>query len=100
MATDSEAAWPPATLLRGFQEAGEQAFEQQTELMRRLLAPPGMGAGMPGMAGGSLAAFKTRVQSGGRLSIPDAEREALGIEEGDIVQAFVVPLPGVSERAE
>jgi bifunctional DNA-binding transcriptional regulator/antitoxin component of YhaV-PrlF toxin-antitoxin module len=38
------------------------------------------------------ATFKTRVQSGGRISIPDAEREALDIEEGDIVQAVVVPV--------
>ena len=38
------------------------------------------------------ATFKTRVQSGGRISIPDAEREALDIEEGDIVQAFVLPV--------
>lgn len=99
MATDSETAWPPATLLEGFQAAGEQAFEQQSELMRRLLAPGTMTGG-PGVAGGNLAAFKTRVQSGGRLSIPDAEREALGIEEGDIVQAFIVPLPGVGDRGE
>ena len=28
-----------------------------------------------------MATFKTRVQSGGRISIPDAEREALDIEE-------------------
>ncbi len=46
------------------------------------LGPMGMGA----------ATFKTRVQSGGRISIPDAEREALDIEEGDIVQAVVVPV--------
>ncbi|SFK71500.1 hypothetical protein SAMN04487950_0732 [Halogranum rubrum] len=38
------------------------------------------------------AVFKTRVQSGGRISIPDAEREALDIDEGDIVQTFVVPI--------
>jgi bifunctional DNA-binding transcriptional regulator/antitoxin component of YhaV-PrlF toxin-antitoxin module len=38
------------------------------------------------------ATFKTRVQSGGRISIPDVEREALGIDEGDIVQATVSPV--------
>ncbi|MFT4889284.1 MAG: bifunctional DNA-binding transcriptional regulator, partial [Halobacteriales archaeon] len=31
-------------------------------------------------------------QSGGRISIPDAEREALDIEEGDIVQTIVIPV--------
>jgi hypothetical protein len=44
-----------------------------------------------GLAPGT-AAFKARVQKGGRLSIPDAERDALGLEEGDLVQVFVVPL--------
>ena len=40
----------------------------------------------------NMATFKTRVQSGGRVSIPDAEREALDIEEGDIVQTVVLPV--------
>jgi hypothetical protein len=45
-----------------------------------------------GTRGLDTAVFKTRVQSGGRISIPDVEREALGIEEGDIVQTVVVPI--------
>ena len=38
------------------------------------------------------AMFKTTVQSGGRISIPEAERQALNIEEGDLVQVIVVPI--------
>ncbi len=38
------------------------------------------------------AMFKTTVQSGGRISIPEAERQALGIEEGDLVQVIIIPL--------
>jgi AbrB family looped-hinge helix DNA binding protein len=38
------------------------------------------------------AMFKTTVQSGGRISIPEAERQALGIEEGDLVQVIVIPV--------
>lgn len=49
-----------------------------------------------GLAPGT-AAFKVRVQKGGRVSIPDAEREALGLEEGDLVQVFIVP---ISKRKE
>jgi bifunctional DNA-binding transcriptional regulator/antitoxin component of YhaV-PrlF toxin-antitoxin module len=50
--------------------------------------------GLSGLSAMSMetATFKTRVQSGGRISIPDAEREALGIDEGDIVQTIVIPL--------
>jgi AbrB family looped-hinge helix DNA binding protein len=36
-------------------------------------------------------AFKTTVGSNGRISIPEAERDALGIEEGDLVQIIIIP---------
>ena len=38
------------------------------------------------------AVFKTSVQKAGRISIPEAEREALGIKEGDLVQVLVIPI--------
>jgi len=38
------------------------------------------------------AVFKTRVQKGGRISIPDAERDALGLDEGALVQVIVAPI--------
>jgi|SRR5687768_1657359 hypothetical protein len=38
------------------------------------------------------AMFKTTVQSGGRISIPEAERIALNIEEGDLVQVIIIPI--------
>ncbi len=94
--TDDSAdpVWPPALFGKGLQQVGEQAIEQQSELARQLLA--GSTGGMPGAQLGamsrSMATFKTRVQSGGRVSIPDAEREALDINEGDIVQTVVIPI--------
>jgi len=89
---DESPAWPPA-MFKAFQETSEQAVEQQTELFQQL-----MRGGLPGVDMSQLSAmsqtatFKTRVQSGGRISIPDAEREALDIEEGDIVQTVVIPV--------
>jgi len=95
---DDGAMWPPAMFARQFQEAGEKAVEQQAEFARQLWSS-GAGSGMGGMGLSGLAAssmgtatFKTRVQSGGRISIPDAEREALDIDEGDIVQTVIVPV--------
>jgi AbrB family looped-hinge helix DNA binding protein len=38
------------------------------------------------------AVFKTSVQKAGRISIPEAERQALGISEGDLVQVVVIPI--------
>jgi len=38
------------------------------------------------------AMFKTTVQSGCRISIPEAEREALDIDDGDLVQVIIIPI--------
>src|SRR5687767_7638971 len=38
------------------------------------------------------AKFKTTVQSRGMISIPEAEKQALNIEDGDLVQVIVVPI--------
>jgi len=40
----------------------------------------------------SWGAFKTAVGSNGRISIPEAERDALKIGEGDLVQVIIVPI--------
>jgi len=89
--------WFPGTFTEQMQEASEQAAESQKKLFEQFVQ-----SSMDGTAGfgdlsdlgtlTSTATFKTRVQSGGRISIPDAEREALDIEEGDIVQTVVVPV--------
>jgi hypothetical protein len=96
--TDS-AMWPP-NLLKAFQETSEQATRKQQEALQQFLlgaTPDAAGPGptsLPEQLGtmSRTATFKTRVQSGGRISIPDAEREALDIEEGDIVQTVVIPV--------
>ncbi|MDG5778402.1 AbrB/MazE/SpoVT family DNA-binding domain-containing protein [Haloarculaceae archaeon H-GB2-1] len=89
---DDGSAWPP-TMFKGFQQASEQAFEQQQEMFKQMLNAGASGLDMNQLGAMSqTATFKTRVQSGGRISIPDAEREALDIEEGDIVQTVVIPV--------
>lgn len=87
--------FPPAAFTEQLQEAGEQVAESQQAMWRQLMQassptsfedlssyPMSMGT----------ATFKARVQSGGRISIPEPERDALDIEEGDIVQTIVVPV--------
>ena len=37
-------------------------------------------------------AYKTTVGSNGRISIPEAERNALGLDEGDLVQVIILPI--------
>ena len=43
-------------------------------------------------------AYKTTVGSNGRISIPEAERNALGLGEGDLVQVIVLPIAKKSNR--
>ncbi|MFC4551713.1 MULTISPECIES: AbrB/MazE/SpoVT family DNA-binding domain-containing protein [Halorussus] len=94
---DDDVTWPAAAFAKQMQEASEDAMEQQQELFRRWLSASAEGdptEDLSEYAATSVetATFKTRVQSGGRISIPDVEREVLGIEEGDIVQAIVLPV--------
>ncbi|WP_135822588.1 AbrB/MazE/SpoVT family DNA-binding domain-containing protein [Halostella litorea] len=87
--------WTPADFARQLQAASEDAVESQQELFEQFLSANAGGmdelSKLGPMSMGT-ATFKTRVQSGGRISIPDAEREALDIQEGDIVQTVVVPV--------
>jgi hypothetical protein len=91
---DGQPQWPPALLAQGMQEMTEQAADSQQQLYRQLLSATTGEASAGSLNPLSLgtATFKARVQSGGRISIPDAEREALDIGEGDLVQTIVVPI--------
>ena len=105
MTDDSDGSpWLPGTFTKQLQEAGEQVAQSQQEMMRQLVgagvANPLEGASAFGPMNAGTATFKARVQSGGRISIPDAEREVLDIDDGDIVQTFVIPLTPSSDSNE
>ncbi|MBT5200559.1 MAG: AbrB/MazE/SpoVT family DNA-binding domain-containing protein [Thaumarchaeota archaeon] len=44
-------------------------------------------------------AYKTTVGSNGRISIPEAERNALELGEGDLVQVIILPIAKNSSKA-
>ncbi len=98
MTDDSDRSpwFPPAMFTEQMQEAGEQVAESQQDLMRKMMqastSTPFDDLSSFGPMNMGTATFKARVQSGGRISIPEPEREALDIEEGDIVQTIVVPV--------
>jgi AbrB family looped-hinge helix DNA binding protein len=48
----------------------------------------------------SWGAYKTTVGSNGRISIPEAERNALGLEEGSLVQVVILPINKKSKKEE
>jgi len=98
---DGSPMWPQMPFTQQFRDVSEDAAEQQMKLFKQFMSA-GAGGGFDGfsqlgaMSMGT-AMFKTRVQSGGRISIPDAERETLDIEDGDIVQTIVIPVKRNSE---
>jgi len=100
-----EMAWSPMQFATQLQEAGQAMTAQQLQAVTELLSATDPSQSTPdptGFAtmGSRMAMFKTRVQSGGRISIPDAEREVLGIDDGDIVQTFVIPVQSSSDSNE
>lgn len=38
----------------------------------------------------NIAVFRAKIQSGGRISIPEADRTALNLKEGDVVKVIVI----------
>ncbi len=94
--SDRSLWFPPAMFTEQMQEAGEQVAESQQELMKQMVQASSANPFEEIMPFGPMnmgtATFKARVQSNGRVSIPGPEREALDIEEGDIVQTIVVPV--------
>ena len=94
MTEDDQPTFPPALFAKHFADLSEEAVEAQRAWFDGLAELSSFGSDSLGPTPMQLATatFKTRVQSSGRLSIPDAEREALDIEEGDIVQVVVVPV--------
>jgi len=43
-------------------------------------------------------AYKTTISSNGRISIPEAERTALGLGEGDLIQVIILPITKKSKN--
>lgn len=96
---DNEELTTPASLFaKQMQNASEQAVEQQSQLFKQLFGASTPLSNQLNAFSTGMGSFKARVQSGGRISIPDTERETLGIEEGDVVQTFIVPVS--KERGE
>jgi len=83
--------------LRTLQEVTSKVGEAQSVLADVAAAQSknmanmfGFGQAVPGFM--NWGVYKTNVGSNGRISIPEAERDALGLKEGDLVQVVILPL--------
>ena len=92
--------------VQALKEITDKAAETQTDFMKNVASfqSKGMdkmfnlGQLMPNFM--NWGAYKTSVGSNGRISIPEAERDALGLKEGDLVQVVVLPIAKKSKTRE
>ncbi len=90
--------------LETLSEISKKATETQSKFMNNLSSMQSNGMNkmfnisqmMPNFL--QWGAYKTSVGSNGRISIPEAERVALGLKEGDLVQVVVLPIEKKSKR--
>ena len=84
--------------LQALKDVTEKTTETQTNLMKNLASMQSksmdtmfnLGQLMPNFM--NWGAYKTSIGTNGRISIPEAERTALSLKEGDLVQVIVLPL--------
>ncbi len=92
--------------VEALKEITDKASETQTNVMKNFAnfqakgmdSLFNMGQIMPNFM--SWGTYKTSVGTNGRISIPEAERDALGLREGDLVQVMILPLAKKSKKTE
>lgn len=103
MTNQSTQTFNPFETLR---EVSESARQTQSNLMQNMSslqsksmdAMFNIGQMLPSFM--NWGAYKTTISSNGRISIPEAERNALGLGEGDLVQVIVLPIAKKSKTKE
>ena len=99
---DTQAFNPLETL----KEVSERTRQTQSNLMQNMSSMQNQGMEAMFNIGQMLpsfmnwGAYKTTLSSNGRISIPEAERNALGLGEGDLVQVIILPIAKNSKNKE
>lgn len=87
-------------------EVSERTRQTQSNLMQNMSSMQSQGMETMFNIGQMLpsfmnwGAYKTTLSSNGRISIPEAERNALGLGEGDLVQVIILPIAKNSKNKE
>lgn len=95
MTNQSSQTFNPLDTLK---EVSENTKQVQSDLMQNVSSMQNQGMNTMFSLGQMLpsfmnwGAYKTTIGSNGRISIPEAERNALKLGEGDLVQVIVFPI--------
>ena len=103
MTDQTSQTFNPLETLKGVSDSARQT---QTNMMNNMSSMQGksmdtmfsIGQMLPSFM--NWGAYKTTISSNGRISIPEAERNALGIGDGDLVQVIILPIAKKSKNKE
>jgi len=103
MTNQSSQTFNPLDTLREFSDSAKQAQSNLSENMSSMQSKSmetmfNIGQMLPSFM--NWGAYKTTISSNGRISIPEAERNALGLGNGDLVQVIILPIAKKSKKKE
>ncbi len=103
MGTQPEPVFDP---LKSLKEMANKTAETQSNFMNNMASMQTSGLDKMFSLGQTMPSFlnwgvyKTTIGTHGRISIPEAERDALGLKEGDLVQVIILPIEKKSQNKE
>ena len=103
MSNQTSQTFNPLETLKGVSESARQAqsnmMENITSMQNKSMDTMfNIGQMLPSFM--NWGAYKTTISSNGRISIPEAERNALGLGDGDLVQVIILPIAKKSKNRE
>ena len=103
MTNQSSQTFNPLETLKGVSETARQTQSNMMNNMSTMQSKSmdtmfNIGQMLPSFM--NWGAYKTAISSNGRISIPEAERNALGLGDGDLVQVIILPIAKKSKNKE
>ena len=103
MTNQTSQTFNPLETLKGVSESARQTQSNMMDNMSTMQSKSmdtmfNIGQMLPSFM--NWGAYKTTISSNGRISIPEAERNALGLGDGDLVQVIILPIAKKSKNKE
>ena len=103
MTNQTSQTFNPLEVLRGVSDSTKQTQSNMMNNMSSMQSKSmdtmfNIGQMLPSFM--NWGAYKTTISSNGRISIPEAERNALGLGDGDLVQVIILPIAKKSKNKE